>query len=291
MTLEEMLKRKEKRGYSLATIAKYSGVPLGTVQKIFSGQTKNPRFATLQAIEQVLLGDEALYQGNSYRYSERGLGSTEFLRENGATYVYGTAAYAGEGEYVIPGNPRKQGEYTLEDYYALPDERRVELIDGVIYDMAAPTTVHQMLAQQFFMDIALYIRAKKGACEVFIAPLDVQLDRDDRTMVEPDVLIICDPEKIRKKNIYGAPEFILEILSPSSRTLDALIKCRKYQNAGVKEYWILDPRKKRLLTYEFFKDDDLPVSHELQGTLGLALYDGECQIDLNELREIMERFE
>lgn len=291
MTLEEMIARKEKRGYSLAMIARYSGVPLGTVQKIFSGQTKTPRLATIWAIEQVLLGDESLYQGRSFRYSERGTGSTAFLRENGATYVYGTAAHAEEGEYVIPGNPRKQGEYTLEDYYALPDERRIELIDGVIYDMAAPTTVHQMLAQQFFMDVAMYIRVNKGKCTVFIAPLDVQLDRDDKTMVEPDILIVCDPEKIQKKNVYGAPEFVLEILSPSSRTLDALIKCRKYQNAGVKEYWLLDPRMKRLLTYEFFKGDDLPVSHELQGTLGLALYDGECRIDLDELREIIERFE
>lgn len=79
---------------------------------------------------------------------------------------------------------KKQGEYTLDDYYALPDERRVELIDGVIYDMASPSSVHQLIGSEIREQLKSYIKDKKGECIPFVAPIDVQLDCDDKTMVD-----------------------------------------------------------------------------------------------------------
>ena len=90
---------------------------------------------------------------------------------------------------------KKSRECTLEDYYQLPDERRAELIDGVIYDMSAPTIIHQKISLEISVRFHAFISQKKGACMVFSAPVDVQLDCDEKTMVQPDVLVVCDREK------------------------------------------------------------------------------------------------
>ena len=145
---------------------------------------------------------------------------------------------------VIP-KEKKQGEYTLEDYYALPEDRRVELIDGVIYDMTAPAWSHQDIAGEIFYQLKKYKEENQLRCSPGIAPIDVQLDRDNRTMVQPDVVIVCDRDKITNKVIYGAPDFVLEILSSSTRRKDMFVKAQKYCNAGVKEYWMVDPEKRK----------------------------------------------
>ncbi|MCD7957371.1 MAG: Uma2 family endonuclease, partial [Lachnospiraceae bacterium] len=109
-----------------------------------------------------------------------------------------------------------QGRFTLEDYLAVREERRVELIDGVIYDMAAPNYIHQDFAFRIWRSFTDYIDKKSGRCWAFGAPVDVQLDRDDKTVVEPDVLIVCDRSKLREGRIYGAPDLVVEVLSPST---------------------------------------------------------------------------
>ena len=181
---------------------------------------------------------------------------------------------------------KKQGEYTLEDYYALPDERRVELIDGVIYDMSAPTTIHQLIGLEIWGQLQKFIRKKKGTCIPFAAPVDVQLDCDDRTMVQPDVLVVCDRDKIIKRCIYGAPDFVVEVLSPSTKRKDGIIKLSKYISAGVREYWIVDPDKKQVVVYDFQKED-YPVIYGFGGEIPVGIFDGECQIDFAEIYEYM----
>lgn len=181
----------------------------------------------------------------------------------------------------------RQGEYTLKDYYALPDDCRAELIDGVIYNMAAPSFVHQRLSGEVFFQITSYIREKKGGCIPMAAPTDVRLDCDDRTMVQPDVLILCDPGKIRSWGIDGAPDFVLEIISPSTGRNDYIRKLQKYADAGVREYWILDPEKRLLLTYYFQKDEFFHI-RQLTGNAGIGIYGKELQIDLDELARIID---
>lgn len=122
---------------------------------------------------------------------------------------------------------KAQGEYTLEDYYALPDDQRAELIDGVIYDMTAPNFNHQLLASRLHMALFTYILANKGKCFVLEAPLNVQLDCDEKTMVQPDVIVLCDHGKRRGFGIFGAPDLVVEVLSPSTRKKDLGIKLEK----------------------------------------------------------------
>ncbi len=283
MTREEMIAIKEKRGYSFAQLSEYTGVPAVTLQKIFSGKTRQPRQATLDAIVRVLTGEETVYQGKAYEYETGGYGFEDRRWEQEASVVREPAAAYGEKR-------KKQGEYTLEDYYALPEERRAELIDGVIYDMSSPRVVHQDISAIIHMSIYEFIRKNKGSCKTFAAPVDVQLDCDDRTMVQPDVLIVCDRDKIREFGIYGAPDFVLEILSEATRGKDMTVKLSKYLGAGVKEYWIIDPKKKTLITYNFMDQDWLPCVHPLEGEAGLALFDGALKIDLTEIAKSIEEF-
>ena len=264
MTLEEMKRIREERGYSLAVLSEYSGVPLGTLQKIFSGETLAPRQSTVQAIARVLLGEEQVCQGKSYLYGERGNVSPAIVQETAR-------------------------KYTLKDYYALPEDKRVELIDGTFYDMSSPSTIHQHLAGLAYHQIIGWIHEKKGSCIPFISPMDVQLDMDDKTMVEPDVMIVCDPSKIKRRCIYGAPDFLMEVVSPWSKKRDYVIKQAKYALAGVREYWIIDPDKRILIQYDF-EGEGIPTILPLEGEAGLNIYGGECKINLSEMAEWIDRF-
>lgn len=273
MTLEEMKKVKQERGYSLAQLSELSKVPLGTVQKIFSGETSHPRYATLQALEKVLSGKQSESRGIEYPPDDS---------------IHGSHRVEEAMIYDIFGADR-QGEYTLQDYYAIPRERRVELIDGVIYDMSAPTFVHQHILGTVFTAIQNYIMTKGGQCLPMMAPVDVRLDRDDKTMVQPDILILCDKSKICKWGINGAPDFCLEIVSESTGRKDYIKKLQKYTEAGVKEYWIIDPFRKVLVMYHW-KDDYLPHMVSLEGKKGLVLYDEELEIDLDAIVSLIQEY-
>lgn len=265
MTLEEMKKVKRERGYSLAQLSEYTGVPLGTLQKIFSGETAAPRFKTMQALERVLAPN---YSADS------------MVREALAYRVDSKEEWKGE---------KRQGEYTLEEYYTMPDDRRAELIDGVIYDMNSPTFVHQRIAGIVYYQIFHYIEEKKGRCIPMMAPVDVCLDCDNRTMVQPDILIICDHSKIMKWGILGAPEFVLEVLSPATKWMDCMKKLGKYQNAGVKEYWIIDPYQKKMTVYDY-RQEGWPQVFELAGEVGMALFGGDLKINLDRVAEVIQEW-
>lgn len=145
--------------------------------------------------------------------------------------------------------------YTLDDIYALPDGERAELIDGQIYMMAPPSRKHQILARELFSSISSYIKSKGGSCEPFFAPFAVFLNKDDTNYVEPDIVVICDKSKFTDKGCSGAPDWIIEIVSPGSRRMDYFTKLFKYRTSGVREYWIVDPEKNRILVYNFESED------------------------------------
>lgn len=145
--------------------------------------------------------------------------------------------------------------YTIEDIYALPEGKRAELIDGQIYYMAPPSRKHQRIAGELYATIREYIRTSHGSCEVDIAPFAVFLNENDQNYVEPDISVICDPKKLNDQGCVGAPDWIIEIVSPGSKSMDYNKKLFKYRTAGVREYWIVDPAKNRIMVYSFFKDD------------------------------------
>ena len=115
---------------------------------------------------------------------------------------------------------RKEETYTIDDIYTLPEGERAELIDGKIYYMAPPNTNHQRLVNYLSTEINIYIRNKKGSCEVFPAPFAIFLNENDSNYVEPDISVICDPSKLDDKGCHGAPDWIIEIVSPNSKQMD-----------------------------------------------------------------------
>ena len=145
--------------------------------------------------------------------------------------------------------------YTTEDIYALPDGERAELIDGQIYYMAPPSRKHQSILGELFTIIKNYIKSKGGLCEPYIAPFAVFLNSDDKNYVEPDISVICDKSKLTDKGCSGAPDWIIEVVSPVSRRMDYYTKLFKYRTAGVREYWIADPDKNRITVYDIEHED------------------------------------
>ena len=162
---------------------------------------------------------------------------------------------------------RKQETYTIEDIYTLPEGERAELIDGQIYNMAPPNTKHQMLVMDLSYQIKSYIQSNNGECKVIPSPFAVFLNEDDRNYVEPDISIIFDQSKLTDKGCNGAPDWIIEIVSPSSRQMDYYKKLFKYRTAGVREYWVVDPDRQIVTVYNFEKEtmdqysfgDDVPA--------------------------------
>ena len=149
----------------------------------------------------------------------------------------------------------KSDSYTTEYIYALPEGQRAELIDGVIYDMAPPSRIHQELSGELFAMIREYIKTNNGSCKIYPAPFAVFLNEDDKNYVEPDISVICDPNKLDDKGCIGAPDWIIEIVSPSTKRMDYMIKLFKYRTSGVREYWIVDKAKNRILVYNFENSD------------------------------------
>ncbi len=161
--------------------------------------------------------------------------------------------------------------YTIDYIYSLPDGQRAELIDGQIYDMSTPDRRHQRLVQFFSRIIGNYISLKGGFCEVYPAPFAVRLYDDDYTYVEPDISVICDPKKLDDKGCNGAPDWIIEVISPSTRMRDYITKLYNYRNAGVREYWIVDADKNRITVYRF--DVEGIEEYSFNDTVPVGIYD------------------
>jgi Uma2 family endonuclease len=136
--------------------------------------------------------------------------------------------------------------YTYADYLEWDEDFRAEIINGAVYAMSPPLTVHQRIVLNLARKIGNYLEGK--TCEVFVAPFGVRLfpeaDRSDDTVVEPDLAVVCDPSKIDERGCNGAPDLIIEILSPSTSNRDKMLKFNLYLEAGVREYWVVDPNAK-----------------------------------------------
>ena len=166
----------------------------------------------------------------------------------------------------------KEDLYTIDDIYALPDGERAELIDGHIYYMAPPSRKHQDISMELSSVIKDYIRSHSGKCKVYAAPFAVYLDEKTDTYVEPDISVICDPNKLDDRGCKGAPDWIIEIVSPGSRQMDYYTKLFKYRTAGVREYWIVDPViKNQILVYDFANGD--MTQYTLQDYVKAGIYD------------------
>lgn len=251
MNVKQMLYLKQALGCSYDRLSELSGVPKGTIQKIFSGETKTPRFDTLNALARAF----------------------EALDSSPVSTCFSDSASYGSPQENAP------VRHSLEDYYALP-HRRVELIDGILYEQAAVSTMHQQIVSEYLFQLTGYIRENRLEYLVFPAPTPVRLDDDTYTLLEPDILVICDKDKITPQYIAGAPDFIIEVLSPESRQKDTTVKLYKYIRAGVREYWIADPYKKRVTVYANMTDEVLPTVYNFEDEIPVGIYEGALTLSL-----------
>lgn len=170
-------------------------------------------------------------------------------------------------------------EYTIDDIYALPEGTRAELIDGHIYYMSAPSTMHQRLLSLLVTQINNYVDSNGGGCEVFPAPFAVFLNETDAKYLEPDISIVCDNKKLDENGCKGAPDWIIEIVSPGSRRMDYYTKLFKYRSANVKEYWIVDYEKNLVNVYDFQNDN--MAQYDIPGEVPVNIYEGKLTLVFN----------
>jgi len=283
-TIDEMNRVRRLMGYSYAMVAKAAGVPLSTVQKVLGRQTPNPRQKTLDEIRKGIL---------------------ELVRkdeENGNIIHESRQPYAADhieppqGFFVFDKN---QGRHTLEEYDRLPEKTHVELMDGVFYAMSAPTVIHQEIVWEIGYSLTEHVKKNKGDCRVYPAAPNVKLfdDRDD--IVLPDITVVCDRKKLGDR-IYGAPDLVVEVLSPSNREYDLGLKLKKYREAGVREYWIVDPEARKTIrilfkpvgeTSEGSGEEALPEETRIYGEkekVPVGIWNDACEVDFGTIYESID---
>lgn len=173
--------------------------------------------------------------------------------------------------------------YTETDYYNLPEDIRAELIDGhLIYNQAAPSRIHQSILGELFTIINNYLKSKGGSCRVYPAPFAVKLKEDRHTIVEPDISVICDRNKLTDRGCSGAPDWIIEIVSPGNSSHDYILKLNLYANSGVREYWIVDPLKKHIFVYYLEQKNFEVKTYTFHDCIPVGIY-SDLQIDFSAL--------
>ena len=174
-------------------------------------------------------------------------------------------------------------EYTVQDILDLPEGERAELIDGEIFFMASPTTTHQAIVGWIYREICNCISEKNGKCRVFISPFAVFLKNDGKNYVEPDICVICDGDKLDNQGCHGAPDWIVEVVSSSSRRMDYYRKLAAYQDVGVREYWIVDSVKKTVVVYNLEREE-MPVVHPFGDLVKVGIYE-DFAIDFSQMTD------
>lgn len=174
---------------------------------------------------------------------------------------------------------------TLDEYENLPKDIRAEVFDGEIKYMGSPSQEHQTILTELLVMIRSYIKSKGGDCSVFPAPFDVKLNDTPLTIVQPDIMIVCDKRKLDGKRCNGAPDFIIEIVSSGNSSDDYIKKLYYYKNYGVREYWIVDP-KRRMVTVNYFENDIISMGYSFGSTIKVNIY-SDFYIDFNEINQLL----
>ena len=183
----------------------------------------------------------------------------------------------------------KKTSMTIEDYYQRSTDIRTELIDGEFYDMSSPSFAHQTICFTLCSTFNDYINNNKGNCISIMSPFDVQIKNDDTNMVQPDVMIICDKDKINDQKIQGAPDLIVEVVSPSSVAHDRIRKLNLYLDSGVREYWLVDPVNDEILVYRF-EESVVPVRYSFKDNVPVGIYRNKCKVDFKAIMKLINKW-
>lgn len=262
MTLTELKERKRELGLTNKDIAERAFMPLSTVQKVFGGTVSAPRRDTLMKLSMALQEESFVYDRMEQNIDPDVVSDVK-------------AAYSAD---------KKRTSYTMDDYWKISEIRRVELIDGEIYDMASPSTVHQRIVGDIFVQLRQSKKECNKDCTVYASPVTVQLDADDKTGLQPDVFVVCDKTMDNGKTVFGAPDFVVEVVSPGNRSYDMNLKLHKYGGAGCKEYWIVDYERDKIIKYDFTMDD-LVEMYTFNDKVPVAVSGGKCTVDFAAIKE------
>ena len=185
--------------------------------------------------------------------------------------------------------------YTYADYLQLPQDARVELIDGIIYDISpAPSRVHQKIVSELTITIGSYLRQNKKPCEIYTAPFDVVLieeghdEKQATNVVQPDISIICDKKKLTERGCVGAPEMVIEVVSENNPAHDYIRKLNLYTQFGVKEYWIVNPYEQNIFVYVYRPETgySYPKVYTFNDKIKVSLFE-DLMIDFSQIKEVL----
>lgn len=181
--------------------------------------------------------------------------------------------------------------YTYADYLTYPESERIEIIDGHIYSMsAAPTRIHQQIITELIFKIRQYISSNNDPCKIYPAPFDVILKNEDedinnsKNIVQPDISVICDKNKLTDKGCTGSPDMIIEVVSPFNPNSDYIRKLNLYDQYKIREYWIVNPMNETILVYKLDKNNQYaaPESYTFKDKIKVGIYDN-LEIDFKTL--------
>lgn len=279
-TAERIREIRKSTGMNRREFCEYFGIPYRTVSEWENDGRHAPEYVVRLLAYYVKLN----LPGNSFSVKDSSRFTSDTEWEAGVNYpemLQDMPKYdAAEPEFPYVTEAKK--EYTIDDWLALPDDVRAELIDGQLIIMETPLIIHQELIAAMHIQLYACMKKHNSPCRLMFSPVGVQLDCDNRTVVEPDLLIVCDREKIRDRTVFGAPDFVVEVLSPSTRKKDMNLKLFKYSNAGVREYWMVDPKDRKVIVHDF-EHDELPVIYGFDDTVPVGISEGKCAVDFKEI--------
>ncbi len=305
MKLEDLKKRKNNLKMTVAELAMRAELPVGTVSKIMTGETKNPSYLTVEILDRTLAKEESNARVESFRKAigeyidahpdEEFVYSVfeDYYRKkhhlNNKAIPYATPD---DDEYWISGDlalakdegsakPKKEGYVTFEEFCRTSDESRLyELMNGMMIVNEQPSVLHQKIVHNLGYLIEKYIRENNGPCMAFDSGVGVRFFDDEDTYLVPDIVVVCDQDFIKEKYILGPPDWVIEVTSPSTASIDRKDKLAKYMLSGVREYWIVDPDSRRVTVHIF--NDDIPGIYSFEDEIPVRIYDGKLKICLND---------
>ncbi len=282
LTVEQINELRRKYCVNYEMISDSTGVPLSTVQKVLGGVTKSPRRETLEALSNYF---EKEHNRVKYTIPGETLPDDIMVMENVSAECFDSY-----GGYRTKHNKK----YTLNEFDNITKgEARLEMIDGVVYYLASPNSAHQIILMEIAWSLKQHINSHNGKCKVFVAPYDVYYDKDDDNRVQPDIIVYCrDNPKgaIIPKGFWGAPDFICEIVSPSTSSRDYYLKRNLYRESGVKEYWIVDYSANKITVENYMSDKGQDV-YSFDDKIPVAIYNGDLVIDFADIKAACEDVE
>ena len=285
MDVRDLKNRKKALKLTTAELAFLADLPVSTVSKIMTGETRKPSYITIEKLDAALVGEERLQRLKTYlqalraylaEQSDKAADQKKFFRDYRKSMRSGNAEDTdplSEESLALSGESRM----TVGQLDELGEDRSLELLDGCLIWNEAPGVQHQRLVQQLGEQIGRYIREKGGPCEVFYTGVNVRPDEDEYTLLIPDIAVLCDPGRLEASGIIGAPDWVIEVTSDSTRRRDYGDKMHKYMAAGTYEYWIVDPEKEKVTVYTS-GEPMLVHIYGFEDEIPVEIYRGELRI-------------